>query len=143
MDYSDNKKVELAKKIYLYLGAIFITSLVVSNLIFQKFFFWHPFELEIFGFKLFELSVGILPYPITFLVTDLISEIYGKKKANEVVIAGIFASFFSLSIIFIANEVPAIVDSPVNNETFTQVYWHKNLPFLEKENQRKIIMVEE
>ena len=35
MDYNDNKKVELAKKIYLYLGAIFITSLVVSNLIFQ------------------------------------------------------------------------------------------------------------
>lgn len=123
MDYSDNKKVELAKKIYLYLGAIFITSLVVSNLIFQKFFFWHPFELEVFGFKLFELSVGILPYPITFLVTDLISEMYGKKKANEVVIAGIFASFFSLSIIFIANEVPAIVDSPVNNETFTQVFY--------------------
>ena len=86
-------------------------------------FFWHPFELEIFGFKLFELSVGILPYPITFLVTDLISEIYGKKKANEVVIAGIFASFFSLSIIYIANEVPAMDDSPVNNETFTQVFY--------------------
>ena len=67
MDYSDSKKLDLAKKIYLYLGAIFITSLVVSNLIFQKFFFWHPFELEIFGLKLFELSVGILPYPITFL----------------------------------------------------------------------------
>ena len=123
MDYTDIKKVEFAKKIYLYLGAIFITSLVVSNLIFQKFFFWHPFELEIFGFKLFELSVGILPYPITFLVTDLISEIYGKKKANEVVIAGIFASFFSLSIIYIANEVPATDTSPINNETFTQVFY--------------------
>ena len=36
MDYSDNKKVELAKKIYLYLGAIY-TSLVVSNLIFKNF----------------------------------------------------------------------------------------------------------
>ena len=83
MDYKDTKKLELAKKIYLYLGAIFITSLVVSNLIFQKFFFWHPFEFQVFGLKLFELSVGILPYPITFLVTDLISEIYGKKKANE------------------------------------------------------------
>ena len=98
MDYTDSKKLELAKKIYLYLGAIFITSLVVSNLIFQKFFFWYPFDLEIFGLKLFELSVGILPYPITFLVTDLISEIYGKKRANEIVIAGIFASFFSLSL---------------------------------------------
>ena len=123
MDYKDTKKLELAKKIYLYLGAIFITSLVVSNLIFQKFFFWHPFEFQVFGLKLFELSVGILPYPITFLVTDLISEIYGKKKANEIVIAGIFASFFSLSIIYIANTVPAIDASPVDNETFTQVFY--------------------
>ncbi len=45
------------------------------------------------GVPLFELSVGILPYPITFLITDLISEIYGQKRANQVVIAGIFASF--------------------------------------------------
>ena len=130
MDYSDSKKLDLAKKIYLYLGAIFITSLVVSNLIFQKFFFWHPFELEIFGLKLFELSVGILPYPITFLVTDLISEIYGKKKANEIVIAGIFASFFSLSIIYIANQVPAIDASPVDNETFTQVFYLSGIAVL-------------
>ena len=109
MDYSDNKKVELAKKdIFIpWSNFYYIFSRFKFN--FSKIFlFWHPFELEIFGFKLFELSVGILPYPITFLVTDLISEIYGKKKANEVVIAGIFASFFSLSIIFIANEVPAI-----------------------------------
>ena len=90
MDYSDNKKVELAKKIYLYLGAIFITSLVVSNLIFQKFIYINFFDIEIFGAKLFELSVGILPYPITFLVTDIISEIYGKKRANQIVTAGIF-----------------------------------------------------
>ncbi len=130
MDYTDSKKLELAKKIYLYLGAIFITSLVVSNLIFQKFFFWYPFDLEIFGLKLFELSVGILPYPITFLVTDLISEIYGKKRANEVVIAGIFASFFSLSIIYIANEVPALDVSPVDNETFTSVFYLSGLAVL-------------
>ena len=84
-----------AQKIYMLLGALFITSLVVSNLIFQKFFYWYPFHLEIFGTKLFEISVGILPYPITFLITDLISEIYGKKRANQIVVTGIFASIFS------------------------------------------------
>ena len=78
----NKEKQELARKIYLYLAALFITSLVVSNLIFQKFFYWYPFEMTIGGIKLFELSVGILPYPITFLVTDLISEIYGQKKVN-------------------------------------------------------------
>ena len=116
------QKQDLARKIYLYLAALFITSLVVSNLIFQKFFYWYPFDMTIGGVKLFELSVGILPYPITFLVTDLISEIYGQKKANQVVIAGIFASFFSLSIILISNYVPALESSPINDKTFSSVF---------------------
>ena len=116
------EKRKLAAKIYLYLAALFITSLVVSNLIFQKFFYWYPFDGRIFGSRLFELSVGILPYPITFLITDLISEIYGKIAANRVVTAGIFASFFSMGILLIADFVPAMESSPVDNATFTQVF---------------------
>ena len=111
-----------AQRIYLFLGALFITSLVVSNLIFQKFFYWYPFNIEIFGTKLFEISVGILPYPITFLITDLISEIYGKKRANQVVVAGIFASFFSMCIVYVANAVPSTNWSPVNDDLFTNVF---------------------
>lgn len=116
------KDEALAQKIYLYLAALFITSLVVSNLIFQKFFYWHPFDVKVFGIRLFELSVGILPYPITFLITDIISEIYGKSKANQVVVAGIFASFFSIAILWVAGVAPAIDSSPISNQTFHQVF---------------------
>ncbi len=84
--------------LYLVLAGIFIASLVSANLIFQKFFTWSPF-----GLYTFEMSVGILPYPVTFLCTDLISELYGKKKADQVVIAGFAASLFVrwLSFIFL------------------------------------------
>lgn len=117
------KKKRLAFTIYLYLGALFITSLVASNLIFQKFFFWYPFgDVKVFGAPLFEISVGLLPYPLTFLITDLISEIYGKRKANQVVQAGIFASLFSIAIILIANETNALPTSPVDNTTFSNVF---------------------
>ena len=117
------KDKKLAYTIYLYLGALFITSLVVSNLIFQKFFYWKPFgDLTVFGAPLFELSVGILPYPITFLITDIISEIYGKKKANQIVTAGIFASLFSMGIILLANASPAISASPIDDATFSSVF---------------------
>jgi len=112
----------LAQRIYFLLGGLFITSLVVSNLIFQKFFYWYPVDIEIFGAKLFEISVGILPYPITFLITDLISEIYGKKRANDIVIIGIFASLFSVGIILVADYVPALANSPINDTTFTKVF---------------------
>ncbi|WP_431472557.1 queuosine precursor transporter [Nonlabens sp. SCSIO 43208] len=106
-----------ANRIYLVLAALFICSLVVSNLIFQKFFYWNPF-----GWFNFELSVGLLPYPVTFLVTDLVSEIYGKRKANELVLAGIFASIFSLIIIFFADAAPAVKDSPIQDVVFTKVF---------------------
>ena len=112
-----HQKKNLAQNIYLILAALFIASLVTSNLIFQKFFYWEPF-----GLYRFEISVGILPYPITFLITDILSEIYGKKKANQVVIAGIFASFFAMLIILVADFVPAIDNSPVNNKIFHQVF---------------------
>ncbi|MEE9363048.1 MAG: queuosine precursor transporter [Cellulophaga sp.] len=119
----NHKDKQLAYKIYLYLGALFITSLVVSNLIFQKFFYWKPFgDFTVFGVSLFEVSVGILPYPITFLITDIISEIFGKKKANQIVTAGIFASFFSMGIIVLANFVPAIQESPVDSMVFSAVF---------------------
>jgi uncharacterized integral membrane protein (TIGR00697 family) len=111
-----------ARKLYLYLAALFITSLVVSNLIFQKFFYWRPFDWEVFGMPIFELSVGILPYPITFLITDIISEIFGKKSANQVVVAGIFASFFSIGILLLAGVVPAIENSPIDDATFYRVF---------------------
>lgn len=118
----NQKDKALADQIFLFLAALFITSLVVSNLIFQKFFFWYPVDTSIFGIPLFELSVGILPYPITFLITDLISEIFGKKKANQVVVAGIFASFFSIGILLVADAVPAIANSPINDATFNEVF---------------------
>ena len=106
-----------AYRFYLILAALFIASLVVSNLIFQKFFSW-----DFFGIYTFEISVGILPYPITFLITDIISEVYGKKKANQVVTAGIFASLFSLLIIYTADAVPATDWSPIGNALFTKVF---------------------
>ncbi|MDC7994606.1 queuosine precursor transporter [Altibacter sp. HG106] len=111
------KDQQLARRIYLILGALFIASLVVSNLIFQKFFSW-----DFFGIYTFEISVGILPYPITFLITDIISEVYGKKKANLVVTSGIFASFFSLLIVYVAAAVPATEWSPINDSLFETVF---------------------
>ena len=106
-----------AQKLYLILAGLFIAALVSCNLIFQKFFSWSPF-----GLYTFEISAGIIPYPITFLVTDIISEIYGRKKANQVVMAGLFASVFVLGIVMVAESVAATSWSPVDDGTFSKVF---------------------
>ncbi|WP_378181947.1 queuosine precursor transporter [Aquimarina sp. SS2-1] len=113
----------VAYRIYFILGALFISSLVVCNLIFQKFFQW-----DFFGIYTFTISVGLIPYPLTFLITDIVSEIYGKKKANLMVTAGIFASVFSLLIIYSASSVTAFIDPgtdpnlQVDDDTFNLVF---------------------
>lgn len=113
----DRNKAKHAETLYLILASLFITSLVTSNLIFQKFFSWNPF-----GLYNFELSVGIIAYPVTFLITDIISEIFGRKRANKVVIAGVFASFFALLIVIVSTEASATSWSPINDDTFKKVF---------------------
>jgi len=113
----DKSKRKQAETLYLILASLFITSLVTSNLIFQKFFHWNPF-----GLYEFELSVGIIAYPVTFLVTDIISEIYGRKRANKVVVAGVFASVFALLIVVVSTEAPATNWSPIGDDTFKSVF---------------------
>jgi hypothetical protein len=113
----DKQKRIFAENLYLILTAIFIASLVTSNLIFQKFFTW-----DAFGLYVFEISVGILPYPITFLVTDIVSELYGRKRANRVVLAGLFASIFALLIVMLADYVSATSWSSVNDDQFHHMF---------------------
>lgn len=105
-----------ADRLYLALAGVFIASLIAGNLIFQKFFY-----LDL-GFYRFEQSVGILPFPVTFLVTDIVSEIYGKKKADQIVIAGFISSLFIMGITMLADWLPSTSWSPVQGKTFSQVF---------------------
>ena len=104
------------EQFYLILTGIFIASLVASNLIFQKFFTWNFLGID------FELSVEIIAYPVTFLVTDLISELYGQKRANQVVVSGFFASVFTTLLVLISANANAVQWSPIDNTTFTKVF---------------------
>ena len=91
-------------QLFIILSSVFIASLVSCNLIFQKFFsidIWLPF----IGNYKFEQSVGLLAYPVTFLVTDIISEIYGQKRANQVVASGLIASIFMLILVMVSDSV--------------------------------------
>jgi len=109
-----------ANFLFLCLASIFIASLVSCNLIFQKFFeieIWIPF----IGLYTFQQSVGLLPYPITFIVTDIISELFGKKKANQVVTAGLIASLFMLLIVTVSDVVPS-APFGVGSEVFSEVF---------------------
>ena len=101
---------------YIILAGIFIASLVSCNLIANK------FVTVDLGFKVFIVSAGILPYPLTFLVTDLISELYGQRKANLVVFSGFIASMFVLLFLWLGGQFNAIPSSIVGDDTYNMVF---------------------
>ena len=72
---SKNQELQL----FIILSSLFIAALVTCNLIANKFV-----SIDL-GFKTFIVSAGILPYPVTFLITDILSEIYGQKKLGSLV----------------------------------------------------------
>ena len=110
------QKTNFKDQFFLVLTGIFIASLVTCNLIANK------FVTVDLGFKIFIVSAGILPYPLTFLVTDLISELYGQKKANLVVFSGFIASLFVLLFLWLGGQFNAIPDSLVNDSTYDSVF---------------------
>ncbi len=109
-------KMKLKDQLYIVLVGIFIASLITCNLIANK------FVTVDLGFKVFIVSAGILPYPLTFLVTDLISEIYGQKRATLVVFSGFIASMFVLLFLWLGGQFNAIPSSIVGDETYNSVF---------------------
>jgi hypothetical protein len=101
-------KLTLETKTDILIG-IFVGSLIAANLI----------GLKIASFGIFEASVGILAFPILFLVTDIIEEVHGKKKTQEVVFVGFIALVLVLIITVIAVILPFAERSMVKDEYTT------------------------
>ncbi|UDN63753.1 queuosine precursor transporter [Clostridioides sp. ES-W-0016-02] len=79
------------------LNCVFVTSLVVSNIVAGK-------VVDIFGLV---VPAAVVAYPLTFLCTDVIGEIWGKEEANRTVKRGILMQLFSLLLITIAIALPS------------------------------------
>ena len=94
------------------LTGLFIAGLIVSNLLGGK----------IAQLGRIEFSVGILAFPITFLVTDIIGEVLGKKKARQVVFIGLMAMLFVMLLTFISIQLPTASRSYITHEEFSKVF---------------------
>ena len=86
---------------------IMATGLITANCIASKVFIM-PFSL--FGSAV-TLTTGAICYPITFLITDIIGELWGREKANIAVRWGFVVQLISTAIIIIARYLPAVDDA--------------------------------
>ncbi|GEM54912.1 hypothetical protein B0A58_02910 [Flavobacterium branchiophilum NBRC 15030 = ATCC 35035] len=99
--------------LFIVLAGIFITNAVVAELIGGKLIQIGPFV----------MSIGILPWPIVFLTTDLINEYFGEKGVRKLSLITAGLIIYAFIILFLALSVPAAKGiSPVTDEQFQSVF---------------------
>jgi len=115
----------LSDKIYTFLTVLFSILIVIGNLIYQKFV-----SINIFGFHTFQLSVGAILYPLTFLITDLITEFFGKEKARICVRFAIIMNIIAALILNLMDVIPATSWSKIDDDTFHKIFGFYNVAFV-------------
>ena len=108
MDLKNRKDV-----VFLVLAGFFITNALIAELIGGKL-------IQFFG--LFTQSIGIILWPMVFILTDLINEHFGKDGVKKLTYITIGLISFAFIILAIAIKIPATPFSPVNNEVFKTVF---------------------
>lgn len=106
------KSIPLPERIFMALSTIFITALLLTNLIAAKYF----------TFLGLTLSCGTLVYPISFIITDIVSEIYGLQRARLLVWIGFVVSLLATGVVWISHQLPIAANSPVDATSFGQVF---------------------
>lgn len=103
---SDEKIIKRREIVFLILSGLFIGTLAMLNILGISRFVDLSFSVGSMQIP-FSVAIGVLPYPITFLCTDLISEIYGKKRAHRVVWVGLLINIWVLFILWLGGALDA------------------------------------
>lgn len=109
-----DKKREL---IFLILAGFFITNAIVAELIGGKL-------ISIFGIP---MSIGILPWPIVFLTTDLINEYFGKSGVRKLTLLTTILIIYTFIVLFFAIKIPSNYISSISTDNFKTVFGQSQL----------------
>jgi len=103
--FTSSRLHERRERVFLVLAGLFLGTLTILNVLGITRFIDLSFTL--FGFEIpMVVAVGVLPYPITFLCTDFISEFYGKSRASAVVWMGFILNLWVVFILWLGGVLP-------------------------------------
>lgn len=108
MNFSNRKDL-----VFLILAGFFVTNTIVAELIGGKL-------VQFFG--LFTQSLGIILWPVVFVLTDLINEHYGKQGVRKLTYITVGLIIYTFLLLSAGIKLPAVNFSPVDDDTFNRVF---------------------
>lgn len=114
------------QKVYVVCAAVFLTALVVAETTAGKFFTAMnlPAAVTILGerFESVVMTAGVIAFPVTFVVTDVMNEYFGRAGIRFVTFVGLAMIVFAFGLLQIALVVPTAPVSPVSGAAFAEVF---------------------
>jgi len=104
--------VDRKQRFFIFLTALFVAALVTGDFVGGKFFV----------FLGRNFSAGVIPFPLTFVLTDVVNEFYGTHGARRLTYAGLVAAIFVWLVINLALALPTSPDSPISDLAFRGVF---------------------
>jgi uncharacterized integral membrane protein (TIGR00697 family) len=98
--------------VYFALAGFFITNAILGELTGGKLFSLGPFT----------MSIGVIPWPVVFIATDLINEYFGRDGVRRLTLLTIALIVYAFVVLYIAIQVPAASFSPVSDAQFQAVF---------------------
>jgi queuosine precursor transporter len=104
-EFINDRLHERRERVFLVLAGLFLGSLAMLNILGITRFVDLTFSVGSLTVPV-SVAVGVLPYPLTFLCTDFISEFYGRRRANLVVLMGLVLNLWIVFILWLGGALP-------------------------------------
>jgi queuosine precursor transporter len=114
-DVVSNAGIDVANRrdvVYLALAGFFVTNAILGEVTGGKLFSLGPFT----------MSIGVIPWPVVFITTDLINEYFGRDGVRRLTFMTIGLIAYAFIILYVAILVPAASFSPVTDGQFQAVF---------------------
>ena len=108
-EFQGSELHERRERVFLVLAGLFLGSMTMLNILGVSRFIDFSFQFGDLTIPM-ALAVGVLPYPITFLCTDFISELYGQARANFLVWVGLLLNLYVISFLYVGGIMPPAVE---------------------------------
>ena len=117
------------QRLFLILSGMFLGTLAMLNILGISRFL--DLSFDVFGITIpMVVAIGVLPYPVTFICTDLISELYGEKKARDMVWMGVLLNAWVIFLLWLGGVLPGfdldpngqpLIDAAGREPTFFEI----------------------
>ncbi len=114
----------------MWMSGVFVTCLLLANILGVKLF---QFDLRLFGSDLsVEHTVGMLTFPVTFVLTDLLNEYFGKRAARRVTYIAFAMGLLAFVLIFVARRMPILSGIPgtATQDAFENIFGAASLMYI-------------